>query len=124
MARGNLGRRAKTAPTTSSKVHVRKNDTVIVLSGKDTGKKGKVLEVRPQEGRVVVDGVNVAKRHTKPRPGITNGGIIERTLPLQASKVMLVCSKCGKPTRIAKKAVQKGDRTEYVRVCKHCNEEI
>ena len=116
---------AKTKLIDRPSIHVRKNDLVVVLSGKDKDKKGKVLEVLPQKGKVLVDGVNVAKRHTKPRPpAIPTGGILEKALPINASKVQLVCNKCNKPTRIAKKAVQEGNKTHYVRVCKHCNEEI
>jgi large subunit ribosomal protein L24 len=122
VAKANLGRRTKASEMTG--VHVRKNDTVVVLAGKDKDKKGKVLQVFAQDGKVLIDGINVARRHTKPRPGQTQGGILEKSLPLNASKVQLVCSKCSKPTRIGKKAVQQGDRTSYVRVCKHCNEEI
>jgi large subunit ribosomal protein L24 len=104
------------------KVHVRKNDTVLVLSGKDAGKRGKVLEVDRGQGKVLVEGVNVVRRHLKPRPPrFPQGGIVEKALPIPSSRVMLVCPKCSKPTRIAKKVKDDGTRT---RVCKHCKEEI
>ena len=84
-------------------MNVKKNDTVIVLSGKDKGKKGKVLEAMPAAGKVVVEGVNVATCHVKPKKQGDQGGIINREIPMYASKVMLVCPKCGKATRHAVK---------------------
>lgn len=101
-----------------SKVHVKKGDTVIVIAGKDKGKKGKVLEVLPEKSRVVVEGANKAKRHTKPTQKLPQGGINEKEAPIHSSNVMLVCAKCGKPTRIAKQVV--GEKT--VRACKECGE--
>ena len=92
-------------------MNVKKNDTVIVLSGKDKGKKGKVLEAMPAAGKVVVEGVNVATCHVKPKKQGDQGGIINREIPMYASKVMLVCPKCGKATR---HAVKLADGT-YVR---------
>ena len=84
-------------------MNVKKNDTVIVLSGKDKGKKGKVLEAMPATGKVVVEGINVATCHVKPKKQGDQGGIINREIPMYASKVMLVCPKCGKATRHAVK---------------------
>jgi large subunit ribosomal protein L24 len=108
-----------------SSVHVRKNDNVVVLAGKDRGKKGKVLEVFPEKQRVLVDNVNVVKRHSKPRPPrIPQGGILEKSMPIDASNVMLVCPRCSKPTRSAHKGVNKDGKTQQVRICKKCGEEI
>lgn len=101
-----------------SKVHVKKGDNVVVITGKDKGKKGKVLEVIPEKSRVVIEGVNKAKRHTKPSQKLPQGGINEKEAPIHSSNVMLVCAKCGKPTRIAKQVV--GDKN--VRACKECGE--
>lgn len=102
--------------------HVKKDDTVVVLAGKDKDKRGKVLGVEPKRNKVLVDGVNVVRRHTKPRPPrFPQGGIIEKTMPIDLSNVMLVCPKCDKPTRIASKVDAEGKRA---RVCKHCNELI
>ena len=78
-------------------MNIKKNDTVIVLSGKDKGKKGKVLEAMPASGKVIVEGVNVATCHVKPRKQGEEGGIIRREIPLYACKVMRVCPKCGRP---------------------------
>ena len=101
-------------------MNVKKNDTVVVLSGKDKGKQGKVLSVDPKGGKVVVEKVSVAQKHQKPRQQGQEGGIISKETPLYACKVQLVCPKCGKPTRVAHK-VEDGKKT---RVCKHCGAEI
>lgn len=99
-----------------SKVHVKTNDTVIVISGDDKGKKGKVLEVSPKEGKVIVEGANIVKKHVKPRPPQEAGGIVEAEGPMYASKVQLYCSKCGKATRAAHK-IEDGKK---IRVCAKC----
>ena len=105
----------------NNKVHVKTGDTVVVLSGKDKGKKGKVLQVSPKEGKVIVEGLNVATKHVKPRRQGEQGGIVEAEAAMYASKVQLVCPKCGKATRIAHKILEDGSK---VRVCKSCSEEI
>jgi large subunit ribosomal protein L24 len=104
-----------------NKVHVRSGDTVVVLSGKDKGKQGKVLQVSPKEGKVIVEGLNVVTKHVKPRRQGEQGGIVEAEAAMYASKVQLVCPKCGKATRIAHKILDDGSK---VRVCKSCEEEI
>ena len=101
-------------------MNVKKNDTVVVLSGKDKGKQGKVLSVDPEARKVVVEKVNVASRHQKPRRQGEEGGIIQKETPIYACKVMTVCPKCNKATRVAHK-VEDGKK---VRVCKHCGAEI
>lgn len=102
------------------KLHVKKGDTVLVLSGKDKGKQGKIIEALPKKAKVVVEGVNQVKRHTKPSQANPQGGIITKEAPLTVSKVMLVCPACKKATRI-KKAEAAG---ATVRVCKKCGEQI
>jgi large subunit ribosomal protein L24 len=137
------------APTRITKVpEIRKGDTVVVLAGKDAGKRGVVDRVlrHPQgsilrrrrwstvsplaEAAVVVEGLNIAKRHTKPRqtssstdrmPKIQQGGILDIAQPMPLSKVMLVCPKCDQPTRIAHTTLENGRR---IRVCKHCGEAL
>jgi len=104
-----------------SKVHVRKGDTVLVITGKDAGKKGKVISVEPAKSRVIVEGVNIVKRHQKATPQMPQGGIVEKEAPIHSSNVMLVCGKCHKPTRIQKKVLDNGNKE---RVCKHCGETI
>lgn len=105
----------------ANKVHVKKGDTVYVLSGKDRGKKGKVLAVIPSEGKVLVEGVNIVTKHKKPRNAYQQGGLIHQESPINSSKVMLVCERCGKPTKIAREILDDGQK---VRKCKHCGETI
>ena len=99
---------------------IKKGDTVVVLSGKDKGKQGKVLEVQPKAGKVIVENINMVSRHQKPRQQGESGGIIKKEAPIYACKVMRVCPKCNKPTRPASKV--SGDKR--VRVCKKCGAEI
>lgn len=102
------------------KLHVRKGDTVYILTGKDAGKRGKVLQALPSRRKVVVEGVNVVKRHSRPTKALPQGGIVEKEAPIDSSNVMLVCTKCNKPTRVAKKLVD----DKYYRACKRCGEII
>ena len=99
-------------------IHVKKGDKVVVLSGKDMGKQGKILEVSPKEGKVIIEGVNQAQKHVKPRRMGEEGGIITVEAPMYASKVMLVCPKCSKPTRAAHKIAD----GKKMRLCKKCGE--
>ena len=101
-------------------MNIIKNDKVIVLSGKDKGKGGKVLEAMPAAKKVIVEGVNVATCHVKPRKQGEEGGIIRKEIPMYVSKVMLVCPKCGKATRVGHKTVD----GKNVRACKKCGETI
>ena len=101
----------------ANKVHVKTNDTVMILSGKDKGKKGKVLEVSPAEGKVIVEGRNMVKKHVKPRKMGQQGGIVKAEGALYACKVQIVCPKCGQPTRVGH--LLQGDGTK-LRVCKKC----
>ncbi|MBE5761197.1 MAG: 50S ribosomal protein L24 [Clostridiales bacterium] len=100
-------------------MHVKKNDTVVVISGKDKGKKGKVLVAMPQDNKVIVEGVNISTKHKKPRTADAPGGIIHQESPINVSKVMLYCTKCNKATRRAFKVAEDGTKT---RVCKHCGD--
>ena len=97
-------------------MNVKKGDTVVVLSGKDKGKQGKVLGTVPSEAKVVVEGVNMVTCHVKPRKQGEQGGIVQREAAMYASKVQVVCPKCKKGTRVAHK-IENGKKT---RVCKHC----
>ena len=103
-----------------NKMSIKKDDLVVVLSGKDKGKQGKVLEVMPKSGKVVVEKVNVVSRHTKPRKQGEQGGIVKAEGALYASKVMPVCPKCGKATRVGH--TEKDGKK--VRVCKKCGAEF
>lgn len=104
-----------------NKVHVKSGDTVIVINGKSRGKMGKVLEVSPSEGKVIVEGVNVVTKHVKPRRAGEAGGLVKAEGAMYACKVQLICPKCGKPTRVAHKILDDGKK---VRCCKKCNETI
>ena len=104
-----------------NKMSIKKNDTVIVLSGKDKGKQGKVLAAMPADRKVIVEGINVVSRHTKPRKQGEEGGILQKEAPIYACKVQKVCPKCNKPTRPAHKLLADGKK---VCVCKKCGAEI
>ena len=106
--------------TTAVKLHVKKGDTVVVLSGKDKGKQGKIVEALPKKAKVVIEGINKVKRHTKPSQSNPQGGIIVKEAAMSSSKVMLVCPACKKATRIKKTAVS----GSFVRTCKKCGEVI
>jgi len=103
------------------KMSIKKDDTVVVLSGKDKGKRGKILSVQPKDRKVIVEKVNIVSRHTKPRKQGEQGGILKKEAALYASKVMRVCPKCDKPTRPACKTLADGKK---IRVCKKCGAEI
>jgi len=100
-------------------MNIRKGDTVLVITGKDAGRKGKVLKVIPKDNRVVVEGINKAKKHQRPSRAIPQGGILQIEAPLNVSNVMLLCTKCNKPTRMAKRFLENGTK---VRICKNCGE--
>ncbi len=99
---------------------IKKGDKVQVLSGNDKGKSGKVLEVTPKTQKVLVEGINIKKKHVKPRKQGEEGGIISKEFPINSCKVNVVCPKCGKPTRIGFEM----DKENKVRVCKKCGAKI
>ena len=100
---------------------IRKGDRVRVLSGKDKGKEGAVMRTLPREGKVIVDGVNVARKSQRPTRTTQQGGIIDKDMPIQVSNVALVCPSCGKPTRVGYTIDKSGQKA---RVCKKCGGEI
>ncbi len=100
---------------------IRKGDRVRVLTGKDRGKEGEVMRALPREGKVIVDGVNVARKSQRPTRTTQQGGIIDKDMPIQVSNVALVCPSCGKPTRVGYKLDASGGK---VRTCKKCGGEI
>ncbi len=103
----------------TKKLHVRKGDEVMVISGKDAGKKGKVLEAFPKDGKVTVEGVNIVTKHQKPRGMGQQGGRIQKEAPLYAAKVMLVCPHCGQRSRVGMRFMEDGTKVRY---CKKCDE--
>ena len=110
-------------------MHVRSKDQVVVISGKDKGKKGKITAAYPKTGKVVVEGVNMVTKHQKARNAMQPGGIIHKEAPIDASNVMLVCPKCGKPARVSHKVTlveteNGGKKRKMIRVCKKCQAEI
>jgi large subunit ribosomal protein L24 len=97
---------------------IRRNDNVVVITGKDRGKRGRVLKVVPDKNRLIVEGVNFIKRHTKANPQRQiKGGVVEREAPVHASNVQLVCPECGKPTRLGRRILGDGRK---VRICRKC----
>jgi large subunit ribosomal protein L24 len=120
----------------TGKLKVKKGDLVEIVSGKDRGKQGRVIEARPGERRVIVENLNIVKRHTRPRPvkdssrmggpSIIPGGIIDKPAPIDASNVMVVCPVCNKPTRIGIKLIERKGEMRKIRVCRRsgCGQEI
>ena len=105
----------------SSKVHVKTGDTVVMLTGRDAGKEGKVLAVSPKEGKVIVEKLNMVTKHVKPRKMGDEGGIVKGEGAVYASKVQIVCPNCKKPTRVGHQIAADGTKT---RVCKKCGKEL
>jgi large subunit ribosomal protein L24 len=124
------------AAATAARMRIKKGDLVQVIAGKDRGKQGRVIESRPAEARVIVENLNIVKRHMRPRPirqrsGIGGpqlepGGVIEKPAPIPAANVMLVCPSCGRPTRVGVERKQVKDKIVAVRVCRRadCKSEI
>ena len=109
-------------------MNIRKDDRVVVLSGKDKGKEGKVLVANPKAGKLIVEGVNVATKHQKPRKQGEEGGIIKVETPIYASKVQVICPKCGKATRVGhvvrKVTIAGEEKNKSIRVCKKCGADL
>ena len=99
---------------------LRKGDHVRVLSGKDVGREGEITRVIPEQNRVIIDGVNVAKKHQRATKATMQGGIIDKDMPINASNVAIVCGSCGQPTRIG----YRFEGTEKVRVCRKCEKDL
>jgi len=102
-------------------LRIKKGDTVTVITGKNKGKSGRVLSVSVAQGRLLIEGINIVKKHMKPNKKYTQGGIIEKEAPVNISNVMLLCPKCSKPTRIAAAGLDSDKKT---RMCKKCKEVI
>ena len=102
-----------------TKLHVKKDDLVMIVAGKDKGKSGKVLRVLPEKERVLVENLNLIKRHTRPSQTNSEGGIIEKEAPIAISNVQLLCPGCSKPARTGIKVLEDGNKSRF---CKKCNE--
>ena len=113
-------------PLHLAKLHVHKGDTVLVLAGKDRGKRGVVERAMPRDNKVIVEGLNIVKKHVRAGRGVMQSGIIEKPMPLHASNVMVVCTECGQPTRIAHERVPMGEdqKIRTRRMCKRCGKPI
>jgi large subunit ribosomal protein L24 len=105
---------------TTYKTSLKKNDKVLVISGKDNGKSGKILRILSDRNKALVEGVNIVKKHQKPTP-TSSGGIVEKEAPIELSNLLIVCPKCAEGTRISKKVLEDGSK---IRICKKCGEEI
>ncbi len=109
---------------------IKKGDTVLITSGKDKGRKGKVLEAFPEESRILIEGINLRKKHQRPKKSGEKGQIVEMPGPMHISNIKLICSKCGKATRVGYKSKIKKDPTgskqqkSKIRICKKCGQEI
>jgi large subunit ribosomal protein L24 len=102
-------------------VQIRKNDSVIVIGGKERGKTGKVLRVLPDKDAVIIERLNMVKRHTKPRGPQQPGGIVEKEAAIHASNIMILCDKCNAPVRVGHKSLADGKK---IRICRRCNEAL
>jgi large subunit ribosomal protein L24 len=113
-------------PLHLAKMNIKKGDTVLIIAGKDKGKEGTVSRALPQINKVIIEGRNVVKKHVRPQGQTRQGGIIEKAMPLQVSNVMLKCTECGEPTRVAhERRPQGADQKERpVRICKKCGKVI
>jgi len=96
---------------------IRKNDTVLIIAGKDRGKKGRVRFAYPKKERLLVEGINFVKKHSRARGAVRQAGIIEREAPIHISNVMLICAKCNKPARVGSRFLADGRKVRFCRVC-------
>jgi large subunit ribosomal protein L24 len=113
-------------PLHLAKMNIKKGDTVLIITGKDRGKQGIVSRALPQVNKVIVEGLNIAKKHIRPQGQTRQGGIIEKAMPIQVSNTMLICTECGKPTRVAhdRRPMGANQKIRSVRVCKKCEKVI
>lgn len=105
----------------NTKMRLKTDDKVQIIAGKDKGKIGKVMKVLRKKNKVIVENINIAKVHQRPSQANPQGGIVEKTMPVDYSNVMLMCSSCVKPSRVSMKTLESGKK---VRICKQCNEQI
>ena len=119
-------RQKEKKPLHLAKLNIKKGDTVLIIAGKDRGKQGIVSRALPQVNKIIVEGMNIAKKHIRPQGQTRQGGIIEKAMPLQVSNTMLICTECGKPTRVAhdRRPMGTDQKIRSVRVCKKCQKVI
>ncbi len=113
-------------PLHLTKMNIKKGDTVLIIAGKDKGKQGTVSRALPQISKVIVEGLNIAKKHIRPQGQTRQGGIIDKAMPIHISNAMLICTECGKPTRVAhdRRPMGADQKIRSVRVCKKCHKII
>jgi large subunit ribosomal protein L24 len=113
-------------PLHLAKMNIKKGDTVLIITGKDRGKQGTVSRAMPQVSKVVVEGLNIAKKHVRPQGQTRQGGVIEKAMPIHVSNTMLICTSCGQPTRVAhdRRPMGVDQKMRKVRVCKKCEKVI
>ena len=119
-------RQKEKKPLHLAKMNIKKGDTVLIITGKDRGKQGVVSRAMPQVNKVIVEGLNIAKKHIRPQGQTRQGGIIEKAMPLHVSNTMLICTECGKPTRVGhvRRPMGSDQKMRSVRVCKKCQKVI
>jgi len=119
-------RQKEKKPLHLAKLNIKKGDTVLIITGKDKGKQGTVSRALPQVSKVIVEGLNIAKKHVRPQGQIRQGGIIDKAMPIHVSNTMLICTECGKPTRVGHERRPMGadQKMRKVRVCKKCHKVI
>jgi len=113
-------------PLHLAKMNIKKGDTVLIITGKDRGKQGTVSRAMPQDSKVIVEGLNIVKKHVRPQGQTRQGGVIEKAMPIQVSNTMLICTACGEPTRVAhgRRPMGSDQKLRPVRVCKKCHKVI
>jgi len=113
-------------PLHLAKMKIKKGDTVLIITGKDRGKQGTVSRAMPQDSKVIVEGLNIVKKHVRPQGQTRQGGVIEKAMPIQVSNTMLICTECGEPTRVAhdRRPMGSDQKLRPVRVCKKCHKVI
>jgi len=113
-------------PLHLAKLNIKKGDTVLIITGKDRGKEGTVSRSMPQVNKVIVEGLNIAKKHVRPRGQTSQGGVIEKAMPIHVSNVMLKCTECGQPTRVGhdRRPMGTDQKMRSVRICKKCSKVI
>ncbi len=119
-------RQKEKKPLHLAKMNIKKGDTVLIITGKDRGKQGTVSRAMPQDNKVIVEGLNIVKKHIRPQGQTRQGGVIEKAMPIQVSNTMLICTECGEPTRVAhdRRPMGSDQKLRPVRVCKKCHKVI
>jgi len=119
-------RQKEKKPLHLAKMKIKKGDTVLIITGKDKGKQGTVSRAMPQDNKVIVEGLNIVKKHVRPQGQTRQGGVIEKAMPIHVSNTMLICTECGEPTRVAldRRPMGSDQKLRPVRVCKKCQKVI